>query len=120
MFNYNVEPSLLGAPRRDGFTFSDGGRPLMMRPGVDIRNQNFNNPPVLARIPMQPPSSSMHSQGGWLVDDENRPSFPGRPSGVYPNQSPHGIPVSAPVGSFSHPSQLRSEEVSFAFKVSLL
>ncbi|KFK24628.1 hypothetical protein AALP_AA8G004100 [Arabis alpina] len=105
------KPSLLGAPRRDGFTFSDGGRPLMMRPGVDIRNQNFNQPPILARIPMQPPSSSMHSQGGWLVDDENKPSFPGRPSGLYPNQPPHGIPVSAPVGSFLHPSHLKSEEV---------
>uniref|UniRef100_A0A1J3JHL1 protein-serine/threonine phosphatase n=1 Tax=Noccaea caerulescens TaxID=107243 RepID=A0A1J3JHL1_NOCCA len=98
------KPSLLGAPRRDGFTFSDGGRPLMMRPGVDIRNQNFNQPPLLARIPMQPPSSSMHSQGGWLIDDENRPPFP-RPSGVYPNQFP------APVGSFPHASHLRSEEV---------
>ncbi|CAH2074573.1 unnamed protein product [Thlaspi arvense] len=104
------KPSLLGAPRRDGFTFTDGGRPLMMRPGVDIRNQNFNQPPLLARIPMQPPSSSMYSQGGWLVDDENRPPFP-RPSGVYLNQSSHGIPGSAPVGSFPHPSQLRSEEV---------
>ncbi|CAH8269724.1 unnamed protein product [Arabidopsis lyrata] len=106
------KPSLLGAPRRDGLTFSDGGRPLMMRPGVDIRNQNFNQPPILAKIPMQPPSSSMHSQGGWLVDDENRPSFPGRPSGIYPSQFPHGIPGSAPVGSFAHPSHLRSEEVS--------
>ncbi|XP_010423929.1 PREDICTED: RNA polymerase II C-terminal domain phosphatase-like 2 [Camelina sativa] len=106
------KPSLLGAPRRDGFTFSDCGRPLMMRPGVDIRNQNFNQPPILAKIPMQPPSSSMHSQGGWLVDDENRPSFPGRPSGVYPSQFPHGIPGSAPVASFTHPSHLRSEEVS--------
>ncbi|XP_024012001.1 RNA polymerase II C-terminal domain phosphatase-like 2 [Eutrema salsugineum] len=104
------KPSLLGAPRRDGFTYSDGGRPLMMRPGVDIRNPNFNQPPLLARIPMQPPSSSMYSQGGWLVDDENRPPFP-RPSGAYPNQFPHGIPGSAPVGSFPHPSHSRSEEV---------
>ncbi|CAA7061817.1 unnamed protein product [Microthlaspi erraticum] len=98
------KPSLLGAPRRDGFTFSDGGRPLMMRPGVDLRNPNFNQPPLLARIPMQPPSSSMHSQGGWLIDDENRPPLP-RPSGVYSNQ------FSAPVGSFPHASHLRSEEV---------
>ncbi|KAF2580286.1 hypothetical protein F2Q68_00000037 [Brassica cretica] len=99
------KPSLLGAPRRDGFTFSDAGRPLMMRPGVDIRNQNFNQPPLLSRIPMQPPSSSMHPQGGWLVDDENRAPFPGRPAGSYSNQFPQG---SAPV---THPSHLRSEEV---------
>ncbi|CAN8257414.1 unnamed protein product [Cochlearia groenlandica] len=114
------KPSLLGAPRRDGFTLSDGGRPLVTRPGVDIRNQNFNQPPLLARIPMQPPSSSMHSQGGWLVDEGNTPSFPGRPSGPYPNQFNHGIPGSAPAGSLAHPSQLRREEVSFAFQVSIL
>lgn len=102
------KPSLLGAPRRDGFTFSDGGRPLMMRPGVDIRNQNFNQPPLLSRIPMQPPSSSMHPQGGWLVDDENRAPFPGRPAGGYSNQLPHGIQGSAPV---TNPSHLRSEEI---------
>ncbi|KAL0672075.1 hypothetical protein Bca4012_000055 [Brassica carinata] len=102
------KPSLLGAPRRDGFTFSDGGRPLMMRPGVDIRNQNFNQPPLLSRIPMQPPSSSMHPQGGWLVDDENRTPFPGRPAGGYSNQFPHGIQGSAPV---TNPSHLRSEEL---------
>ncbi|XP_010543883.1 PREDICTED: RNA polymerase II C-terminal domain phosphatase-like 2 [Tarenaya hassleriana] len=70
------KPSLLGAPRRDSFaSFPDGGRPLMMRPGVDIRNQNFSQPPLLARYSMQPPSSSMHSQGGWLVDDESNKSL---------------------------------------------
>lgn len=117
MFNQNLEPSLLGAPRRDGFTFSDGGRPLMMRPGVDIRNQNFNQPPLLSRIPMQPPSSSMHPQGGWLVDEESRAPLPGRPAGSYSNQFPHGIQGSAPV---TNPSHLRSEEVGLVFYVFIL
>lgn len=50
VFNHNLEPSLLGAPRRDGFTFCDGGRPLRMRPGVDIRNPSFCQPPLCSHL----------------------------------------------------------------------
>lgn len=70
-----LEPGLLGAPiRRDLSTDRDYDMKrglLAMKPGIDLRTQNFGEPPILSRMPVQIPASGLQVQGSSLVDDDS-------------------------------------------------
>ena len=67
---------MLGPPvRRDGFSDRDHDIKRgvgTMKYGLEIRNQNSGEPPLLSRLPVQISVSapSVQGQGGWLVDDD--------------------------------------------------
>ncbi|XP_022151521.1 RNA polymerase II C-terminal domain phosphatase-like 2 isoform X3 [Momordica charantia] len=69
------KPGLLGAPiRRDLSTDRDYDMKrglLAMKPGIDLRTQNFGEPPILSRMPVQIPASGLQVQGSSLVDDDS-------------------------------------------------
>lgn len=92
-YNHVTEPSLLGAPvRRDCSS---------MKHGLDLRNQNSGQPPLLARIPTQLSSSSIQLPGGWKGEDANQ---------AYQNNRPG--PISSGLLSRT-PTQVKGEEVYF-------
>ncbi|KAL5806939.1 hypothetical protein ACOSQ3_029823 [Xanthoceras sorbifolium] len=85
----SYRPSLLGAPiRRDSNS---------VKHGLDLRNQSSGQPPLLPRLPGQISSSSIHPQGGWIVEEDS--------DRVYQNIRP---------ASTSHASQVKSEEACAA------
>ncbi|KAM0991453.1 hypothetical protein ACFX13_010008 [Malus domestica] len=125
------KPGLLGLPvRRDSFSDRDHEmrRGLLgTTPSLDIRSQSSAEPPLLSRVPVQLPASSINAQGGWLVDDDdnNRGHPSNRPSGlvqqpdvskpeksVYQNPFSPATPGSTPTGLLSHKSDLKREEIS--------
>ncbi|KAG6603590.1 RNA polymerase II C-terminal domain phosphatase-like 2, partial [Cucurbita argyrosperma subsp. sororia] len=67
------KPGLLGAPiRRDLSADHDMKRGLLaMKPGIDLRTQNFGDPPILSRMPGQLPPCGLQVQGSSLVDDDS-------------------------------------------------
>ncbi|PQQ06937.1 RNA polymerase II C-terminal domain phosphatase-like 2 isoform X3 [Prunus yedoensis var. nudiflora] len=123
------KPGLLGPPvRRDSFSDRDYEMKrglLGTNPGLDMRNQTSAELPLLSRVPAQMPASSIHAQGGWLVDDDNNRGPPSnRPSGfvqppdiikseklVHQNPFSPATPSSTPSGLLSHKSDVKREEV---------
>ncbi|XP_023544415.1 RNA polymerase II C-terminal domain phosphatase-like 2 isoform X2 [Cucurbita pepo subsp. pepo] len=67
------KPGLLGAPiRRDLSADHDMKRGLLaMKPGIDLRTQNFGDPPILSRMPGHLPPCGLQVQGSSLVDDDS-------------------------------------------------
>jgi hypothetical protein len=130
VFNYIVEPGLLGTPvRRDGI-LSDRDYDmkrghLTTKLGPDLRIQRSGEPPILSRLPTQS-ASVMQPQGGWLVEDDiSRGHSNNRASGfvqeaepLKPDKQcahlkpvPPSTPGSTPTGLFSQTSQVKVEEV---------
>lgn len=74
-----LEPGLLGAPvRRDLSSERDFDMKrglLATKPGIDLRTQNFGEPPILSRLPVQIPASGLQVQGSSLVDDESSKGY---------------------------------------------
>lgn len=68
-----LEPGLLGAPvRRDLSCDHDMKRGLLAtKPGIDLRTQNFGEPPILSRMPVQVSASGLQVLGSSLVDDDS-------------------------------------------------
>ncbi|XP_031261443.1 RNA polymerase II C-terminal domain phosphatase-like 2 isoform X2 [Pistacia vera] len=98
--NPSQKPSLLGAPvRRENSS---------VRPGLDLRNQSSGQPPLLPRLPVPTPSSSIQPQGGWIVEEEvNR---------VHQNNRPG----SSSTGLLLHASQLKGEEANNLHRQNML
>ncbi|CAK9319881.1 unnamed protein product [Citrullus colocynthis] len=67
------KPGLLGAPvRRDLSSDHDMKRGLLAtKPGIDFRTQNFGEPPILSRLPVQVSASGLQVLGSSLVDDDS-------------------------------------------------
>ncbi|XP_004302639.1 PREDICTED: RNA polymerase II C-terminal domain phosphatase-like 2 [Fragaria vesca subsp. vesca] len=123
------KPGLLGPlVRRDSFSDRENKMKrglLGTNPCLDINSQSSGEPPQSSRVPAQTSASTVHTQGGWLVDDDKRrgnSSF--RPPGsaqesdvlkpeklVYQNPFSLNKP-SAPVVLPSQTSEARREEVS--------
>lgn len=124
---------MLGPPvRRDSFSDRDYEMKrglLGTNPGLDMRNQTSAELPHLSRVPAQMPASSIHAQGGWLVDDDNNRGPPSnRPSGfvqppdiikseklVHQNPFSPATPSSTPSGLLSQKSDVKREEVCSEF-----
>lgn len=122
VFNYIVEPGLLGAPgRQDDRDYDMKRGHLTTKHGPDLWNQRSAEPP----IPTQS-ASVMQPQGGWLVEDDiSRGHSSNRPSGfvqeaepLKPDKQcahlkpvPPSTPGSTPTGLFSQTSQVKVEEV---------
>ncbi|KAM5560389.1 RNA polymerase II C-terminal domain phosphatase-like 2 [Rosa sericea] len=123
------KPSLHGLlVRRDSFSDRDNNMKrglLGTNPCLDIRSQSSGEPPNSSRVPAQTSASTVHAQGGWLVDDDKkrghssfRPPGSGQESDVLkPEKLVHQNPFSlnkqsSPTGLPSQTSEARREEVS--------
>ncbi|XP_050381463.1 RNA polymerase II C-terminal domain phosphatase-like 2 [Argentina anserina] len=123
------KPSLpVPLPRRDSFSDRETNTKrglLGTIPCLDSRNQSSGEPPQSSRAPAQTAASTLHAQGGWLVDDEKRrgnSSFrspgSGQESGVLKpekmvNQNPFNLnKQSTPTGLPLQMTGARREEVS--------
>lgn len=98
---------------------------LGTNPCLDIRSQTSGEPPHLSRVPAQISASTVHAQGGWLVDDDKKRGHSiFRPPGsaqesdvlkpeklVHQNPFSPGKQASAPTGLLSQTSDARREEV---------
>ncbi|CAK9165577.1 unnamed protein product [Ilex paraguariensis] len=124
------KPSLLGAPFRRDSSFSESDpdvkrRLLLMNHGQDARYRGSGEPPILSRLPAQPPAPPIQAQGGWLVEEDiNRGHFDNRASGFGPesdalrtdkararhNSISYGPSASTPVGLASQVAQAKTEE----------
>jgi hypothetical protein len=138
VFNYIVEPCLLGAlVRRDCISSDrdfDMKRGLLTtKRGPDIRNQSSGEPPILSRLPTLS-ASVMQPQVGWLVEDDvsrghsNTKSLgfvqhaePLKPDKqrAHLNPVPRSTPESTPTGLFSQTSKVKVEEVCCECSMSL-
>jgi hypothetical protein len=140
VFNYIVEPGLLGAlVRRDCISSDrdfDMKRGLLTtKRGPDIRNQSSGEPPILSRLPTLS-ASVMQPQVGWLVEDDvSRGHSNTQPLGfvqdaeplkpdkqrAHLNPAPRSRPGSTPTGIFSQSqtSQVKVEEVRCECSMSL-
>ena len=108
-----------------------------MKYGLEIRNQNSGEPPLLSRLPVQISVSapSVQGQGGWLVDDDiSRGPLKNRPLGPLPesdalksdkqrgyqNSYPYTTLGSTSSGLLSQTSEVKGEEVCSEFSSTLL
>ncbi|XP_060957770.1 RNA polymerase II C-terminal domain phosphatase-like 2 isoform X2 [Cannabis sativa] len=120
-------PGLLGPPvRRDSFSDHDVKRGVgSMKYGIDLRNNSSAEPPILSRFPAPISAPPVHSQGGWLVDDDiNKGQLKNRPSGPLPesdalkldkqrahqNSTSYMPSSSTSTGLLSQTSEVKSEE----------